>query len=278
MRLKYDDPRTVKIVERQRTSTGPENNTDRNRTPIPGSSNVSGIEIRMLPPLIKNNRTIKFWPFPGKAKLYCVTLVVSDVANQLFGHLDLNSFAKVGDNERLPVNKTIFYWEKPDDDTPAPNQVHVMSSIIKSKGALREAGNILASLKTDNEYSELIEQLSVLSTNVSTYNMVRDISLQLSKLIGQYLGRIEDRPLGAAIHSFTRLHGDWDELGVKPFQVISDNVDFNFELVVRDHERYQLSQRQVLLSPEAEKVRAGCEQMIPIFNHPSGVGSSKSSR
>jgi hypothetical protein len=79
------------------TSLAPATNIDRNRTPTPGSGQVSGIEMRMLSPLIKNNRTIKFRPFPGKAKLYSVTLVVSDLANQLYGHLDFDSFAKAGE-------------------------------------------------------------------------------------------------------------------------------------------------------------------------------------
>jgi hypothetical protein len=236
----------------------------RNRSPVPGSSQVSGIEIRMLPPLIKNNRTPKFWPFPGKAKLYVITIVISDAANQLLGQMDLSSFARIGDGEKLPVNKTIFYWEKPDKETPAPNQVHVMSSIIKSKGALREAGKILGSIRTDNEYQQLLRQLSVLGSDVASYNIVTGIAQQITALIGTYLGRIEDRPIGAAVHSFTRLHGDWDELGIKPFQVITDNVDFNFELVVRDEERYILQHRDVLLPASTQAAKGYRSEMLPL--------------
>lgn len=119
--LKFDNPRTIRFSNRQNVTTGPESYIDRNRTPVPGSSSVSGIEIRMLPPLIKNNRTPKFWPFPGRAKLYVITIVISDAANQLLGQMDLNSFARIGDGEKLPINRTIYYWEKPDKGTPAPN-------------------------------------------------------------------------------------------------------------------------------------------------------------
>lgn len=263
-KLKFDNRRTTNFTNRQNISTGPESDVQRSRrSPVPGSSQVSGIEIRMLPPLIKNNRTPKFWPFPGKAKLYIITIVISDVANQLLGQMDLNTFAKVGDGEILPVNKTIFYWEKPDKETAAPNQVHIMSSVIKSKGALREAGNILGSIRTDSEYQQLLAQLSTLSTNMASYNMVKDIALQLTTLIGTYLGRIDDRPIGAAVHSFTRLRGDWDDLGVKPFQVITDNVDFNFELVVRDEERYMLQHREILL-PGKQAAKGVMGEMIPL--------------
>lgn len=121
-----------------------------------------------------------------------------------------------------------------------------MTSVIKSKGALREAGNLLGSIKSDNQYQSLIKQLSVISSDIASYNMVTEIAQQITAIIGSYLGRIDDKPIGAAVHSFTRLHGDWDELGIKPFQVITDNVDFNFELVVRDEERYMLQHREIL--------------------------------
>jgi len=52
---------------------------------IPFSGDVAGIELRMLPPLIRDNHTLSCWPFPGRARLYCLTLVISDAANQLTG-------------------------------------------------------------------------------------------------------------------------------------------------------------------------------------------------
>ena len=263
-KLKFDNPRTIKHSNRYNTTFSPEGLTERSRSPVPGSSQVSGIEIRMLPPLIKNNRTPKFWPFPGKAKLYVITIVISDAANQLLGQMDLNTFAKVGDGEKLPITKTIFYWEKPGKETPAPNQVHIMSSVIKSKGALREAGKILGSIRTDNQYQQLIRQLSTLSTDLASYSLVTDIAQQITTLIGSYLGRVEDRPIGAAVHSFTRLHGDWDELGIKQFQVITDNVDFNFELVVRDEERYILQHHEELLPAGKLAARGSIAEMIPL--------------
>ena len=264
MKLKFDNPRTITRSNRSNATFTPEGLTTRSHSPVPGSSQVSGIEIRMLPPLIKNNTTPKFWPFPGRAKLYVITIVISDVANQLLGQLDLNTFAKIGDGEKLPITKTIFYWEKPGKDTPAPNQVHIMSSVIKSKGALREVGRIMGSIRTDSQYQQLINQLSTLSTDLSSYNLVTEIAQQVTTLIGSYLGRIDDRPIGAAVHSFTRLHGDWDELGIKPFQVITDNVDFNFELVVRDEERYILQHHEELQPTGKIAAKGYSGEMIPL--------------
>jgi hypothetical protein len=262
--MRFTDNQTIRIVERQRTTTPPEGNIERARFSVPGSSDVAGIELRMLPPLIKDNRTIKFWPFPGKAKLYCLTMIISDVANQLKGHMDLNGFANIGNGEYLPINKTIFYWEKPGNDTPAPNQLHVVCSIIKSKGRLRDVGNILSGVREDNEYKTLINQLSGLATNAANFNLVTEISLQLMALIGRYMGRVEDRPIGAVVHSFTRLHGDWDELGVKPIHVSTRNVDFDFELVVRDEERYILEHRQVFLPTGKQPVSYSSEPLMPM--------------
>jgi hypothetical protein len=262
--MRFNDNQTVRVIQRQRTSGTPEGNIERVRSSVPGSSDVAGIELRMLPPFIKNNRTIKFWPFPGKARLYCLTLIISDATNQLKGQMDLNGFANIGNGEYLPVNKTIFYWEKPDKDTLAPNQLHVMSSIIKSKGRLRDVGNILSSVRGDNEYKTLINQLSGLASSAANFNLITEISMQLTTLIGRYLGRIDDKPIGAVVHSFTRLHGDWDELGIKPVHVTTKDVDFDFELVVRDESRYILQHREVLLPVNKQAVKYSGEEMIPL--------------
>src|SRR5687767_3371633 len=82
--------------------------TKKGITGIGNSSAATGIEVRMLPPLIKDNRTERIFPFPGFAKLYCVTIIVSDLPNQTVGGIDLDKFPRIGDNEHLPINKTLF--------------------------------------------------------------------------------------------------------------------------------------------------------------------------
>jgi hypothetical protein len=203
---------------------------------IPSSEDVAGIELRMLPPYIRDNHTLQLRPFfPGRAKLYCLTLVVSDAANQLYGLMDLNAFPRVGRNEYLPINKTIFYWEA-GNGAKAPNQVHVMCSVIKSKESLREAGQVLEQAKEDGEYQHLVSQLSALDGDVSLA-AVSQLTLQIAGVVGRYLGRVEDHPLGTVVQSFTRLHGDWDRLGITPIATGTQDVDFAFDLVIRDRER-----------------------------------------
>src|SRR5215203_2266331 len=93
---------------------------------IPSAKDISGIEIRLLPPYIIDNRTERIWPFPGYARLYCLVIVVSDVDNQMAGNIDLKGFQRIGDREHLPINKTIFYWQQKSKTETSPTQVHVM--------------------------------------------------------------------------------------------------------------------------------------------------------
>ncbi|WP_110997988.1 hypothetical protein [Taibaiella soli] len=206
---------------------------------VPSSVDVSGIELRMLPPFIRDNRTLRIWPFPGYAKLYCLTIVISDVANQLTGLMDLNAFPRIGKNEFLPVNKSIFYWEDKDGASQAPNQLHTMCSVIKSKESLRETGDIMTHVKDDAEYKSLVDKLSSVVADTASFAAVTNISMQIANIVGQYLGKVDDKPIGTVVNSYTRLHGDWDKLGITPIAAATKNVDFNFELVIRDRNREQ---------------------------------------
>jgi hypothetical protein len=219
---------------------------------IHSSGDVAGIEIRMLPPAVRNNHTVSVWPFPGRARLYCLTLVVSDAANQLTGLMDLNAFPRVADGDLLPINKTIYYWQ----DSGAtlakpPSQVHVMCSIIKSKEALRETAGVLASVKDDPGYKGIIEELGATLTNAPSFNAITALTMQAAHIVGRYLGRVDDQPIGTVINSFTRLHGDWDRLGINPVKVRTRDVDFDFELIIRDQYRRQAAAPARLILPAA---------------------------
>ncbi|HRO41887.1 MAG TPA: hypothetical protein PL009_03585 [Flavipsychrobacter sp.] len=255
MPIQFNDPRTTKILNTHIASVTPANLSVKDeRNFIPDSGDVAGIELRMLPPYIRNNRTPRFLFFPGNARLYCLTMVISDVANQLAGIMDLNGFHAVGDNEFLPINKTIFYWENDSIDADAPNQVHIVSSIIKCKERLRNTGSILTTVKEDNEYKDLIDTLSSVVSDTVNFNLVANISLQLAKIVGRYMGKVDDQPIGTAINSFTRLHGDWDKLGITPVNVATKNVDFRYELIVRDKERLAFEKTITSGRTEIQKV------------------------
>lgn len=201
---------------------------------IEGSKDVSGIELRLVPPYIKDNHTERVWPFPGFAKLYCLTIVVSDAVNQLAGAIDLKGFPRIGDNEYLPINKTIFYWQTENETDKSPSQVHAFCSIIKSKEGLRDAGKILSDIKDDKQYKDLAGTLSSIAKDATRFNMVADTIMQLAGIVGRYLGSVEDKPIGTVINSYTTLHGDFDNAGITSLLYNTPDVDFKFELIVRN--------------------------------------------
>src|SRR6476660_3096458 len=201
---------------------------------VESSKDVSGIEIRMLPPFIKNNHTAPVLFFKGFAKMYCLTIVVSDATNQLAGNIDLKGFPRIGDNEYLPINKTVFYWQSQNDTDKAPNQVHVLCSVLKSKQALRDTGKILGDIKNDEDYKGLVGDLGNIAKDAAKFNVVTDIMVQLASVVGKYMGNVEDKPIGTIINSYTTLHGDFDNPGITPLVYATPDTDFHFEVVVRN--------------------------------------------
>ncbi len=239
---------------------------DQNHSIIHSSGDVAGIELRMLPPLVRDNHTLAFWPFPGRARLYCLTLVVSDASNQLSGLMELNAFPRIGSGDCLPINKTIYYWQEEEGGiAKPPGQVHVMCSIIKSKEALRETADVLASVKDDEGYKSIISELSNVLTNASSLTAVTSLTMQAAHIVGRYLGKVDDQPIGTVVNSFTRLHGDWDRLGISPVTVKTRDVDFSFELIIRDQYRRQMEQAGTLILPIAYRPSPeGVAVMVPM--------------
>ncbi|MGX5818935.1 hypothetical protein ACWKWU_12105 [Chitinophaga lutea] len=197
---------------------------------IPDSKALTGIEVRLLPPLIKDNSTTPFIVFPGRAKLYCLTIVVSDASNQLVGGIDLQGFPRIGDNEHLPINKTIYYWQQNAKSRKAPTQIHVFCSVVKSKAALRDTAGILQAVKDDDAYKSVLKTLA----GATPAGAALDVITQIAGIAGRYLGDVEDKPVGTMLNSFTALRGDFDEEGVRKVGLQTRNVDFELELTVRD--------------------------------------------
>ncbi|MDQ3276720.1 MAG: hypothetical protein M3Q06_00225 [Bacteroidota bacterium] len=219
---------------------------------IDTSADVTGIELRMLPPYIKDNRTDKVWPFPGYAKLYCLTLVASNVTNQLIGTIDLQGFPRIDDKESLPINKSIYLWQAEKKEDKAPNQIHVFCSVVKSKQSLRDVGEILSKVKEDAEYKDLIGSLAKLAKDAAKFNVATDVLTSVASVVGRHLGKVEDKPLGTVINSYTTLFGDFDKLGVSPLVYATRNVDFNFKMVVRSKEEKLATTRTITEKPELE--------------------------
>jgi hypothetical protein len=200
---------------------------------IPTSDKLTGIELRLLPPFVKDNNTEPFLVFKGFAKLYCLTIVVSDINNQLLGGIDLQGFPRIGDNEHLPINKTIFYWQQNETDKLPPKQIHTMCAVIKSKKDLRETGKVMADLKNDEEYKSLLGTVTGLVSNASPAGVALDVINQVAGIVGRYLGNVEDKPVGTIINSFTDIRGDFDHEGVRKQAFETKKVNFEMEVIVR---------------------------------------------
>ena len=236
MAINFLDPETTGVSNGNIKIAGPLSALTKSEIAslIKTSKDVSGVELRMLPPLIKDNHTASVWPFPGFSKLYCLTLVVSDIPNQSVGNIDLTGFPRIGDHEHLPINKTIFYWQSTNKKDDGPNQIHTMCSVMKSKQDLRDVGTVLASVKDDSEYKTLLGALSKAAKDVAKFNLVTDILVQVAGVIGKHLGKVEDKPLGTIINSYTTLHGDFDKMGISPLLYSTKDVDFEFQMIVRN--------------------------------------------
>lgn len=199
---------------------------------ITRSKQLSGIELRIRSVFIKNNRTIKFWPFPGLANLYLVFFIVSDTPNQSLWPVKVITFPGVDDNDSLPTNETIFYYAD-EHGIDMPSQLHLVATVVKSKKGMRNAGAIMEQLQKDVHYDNLLQKVTAMTRNATTTGAIIESIKDLSHLVGQYLGKVEDRPLATAMKSFTALAGDWDEAGTRTVTIPTRNVDFAFDLIVK---------------------------------------------
>lgn len=204
-------------------------------THVPSSNELSGIELRLLPPFVIDNNTTPVFPFPGFAKVYVLTIVVSDADNQVVGGIDLQGFPRIGDKEHLPVNKTIFYWQHSVKSAQPPSQVHVFCSVLKSKSGLRKAGEVMTDLQKDAEYKSVLKTIAGLSSG--GVGVALNLISQVAGIVGKYLGQVEDKPLGTVVNSYTALRGDFDITGVNRKTYPTKKINFELELVVRDSER-----------------------------------------
>lgn len=209
---------------------------------IPTTGEISGIELRLSRAHILNNKTPKIGPFPGYAKIYFLTLVVSDIQNQAV-FVDIKGFPKVDSKEDLPIDNTLYYWKKSTGNSTAPSQLHVFTSIIKSKQSLRDAGKILQELKEDEGYKSAIKTVVSVVTSATPAAPVLDQITNLANIIGKFLGKVEDKPLISVLQSYTDINGDFDVLGKIPKEYRSRYAILGLSLTVRDKEREREANR-----------------------------------
>ena len=203
---------------------------------IPTSGKVTGIEVRLSKAHIVDNKTPKILIFPGYAKIYLLTIVASDLENQA-PVLNLKSFAKVGDNESLPVDASIFYWKEEEGSLQSPSQIHTLVSIIKSKEGLRNVGEILSEVQEDEGFKNISKSFTTLAKNVAAQGAISSLLLDMSTILGRFLGDVEDKPLLTWVQSFTDINGDFDVLGKTTTSRKNKWAEANLSIIIRDKDR-----------------------------------------
>lgn len=202
---------------------------------IPNSQTVTGLEVRLSRVLVKNNRTPQVWPFPGFADVYLLLVVFDDIQPEP-QNLTLSGFARIDDNEDLPVDKTAYFWKQNDGAPgPVPSQVHVLLSVLKSKKRLRNTGTILAQARESQDYRDLVGQ--VVGAIAGAPTQAAEVLLRLGAVVGNLLKDVEDKPLFTQVVTFTDINGDFDNLGKTPVVKMNDNVQTTLTLIVRDPAR-----------------------------------------
>lgn len=216
---------------------------------IPTSDQISGIEVRLSRGYIKDNKTKPVFPFPGLAKVYFINLVVSDVSPADID-ISLEGFEKVGDGHNLAVDRTLFYWKKTANTARVPSQIHLMSSLIKSKQDLREAAEIMSKAQEDTRYRSLTESLGGILRGGADGN-VSKIVLNIAGIIGGYLGKVDDKPLLTRFQSFTDLGGDFNQLGQKEHPFENNYAIMNYSIYIRDAIRQKEAEARIPVAAAA---------------------------
>jgi len=206
------------------------------RSAIPTTRDISGIEIRLNHVIVKDNNTPKFLVFPGRADVYFINIVVSDL-EAASTSLDLKGFEKIKDGDSLSVDKTLYFWKKKNDIDLSPSQIHVFSSIVKSKESLRDSGTLISSVQNDGDYKNIVSTIGNTIKNAATFNVISSSIFSIAGIVGKYLGKVEDRPLLSWFQSFTDLGGDFDPLGETKKHAENNYAAMNLALIVRDKER-----------------------------------------
>jgi hypothetical protein len=203
---------------------------------IPTSKDISGIEIRLSNVTILDNKTPKVFPFPGYAKVYFVNLVVSDLSADAIS-LDLNGFEKVDDGDKLSLDRTLFSWKQTGSSTIVPSQIHVFSSLIKSKQPLRDVAKIMADVKNDSNYKDTVSSLDTILKTASSVTNISTLIFQVAGIVGGFLGKVDDKPLLTWVQSFTDINGDFDILGKTDKNAANKFASMNLSITIRDKDR-----------------------------------------
>src|ERR1044072_6890547 len=116
--------------------------------------------------------------------------------------LNLSGFEKVDDRQTLAVNRTLFFWKKTNEDPKPPSQIHILSSLLKSKKGLRDTAAVLAKAKDDSKFKDLTSQLGTIVKTASNFSNISNIVFEVASIVGGFLEPVEDKPS----HTLSKLH------------------------------------------------------------------------
>lgn len=205
---------------------------------MPQHADISGLELRLANVTIRDNNTPAVFPFPGYAKLYFLCIVATSAPQDGY-RLDLRSFEKVDDGDALHIDKTLYYWKKEKPTDVAPAQLHVFTSLIKSKQPLRDVAAVLSELYRDSSYKLLTATLHNLLKGATTPPDISNLLFNIAGIAGKYMGKTDNRPLLSWHQGFTDISGDGEVLGKTEKQAANRYASMTLSLVVRDSQRME---------------------------------------
>jgi hypothetical protein len=149
--------------------------------------------------------------------------------------VSIEGFADIDDGEILPLERTAYLWQKSEKSPTAPNQIHLVVSVIKSKKGVRKLGAALKELQGKAEYKSAVAAIAAAATSGAP--AIAEGVVLLTRLIGGLLSNVEDVPLFTQALSFTGINGDFDSLGRHIHLKGNKNVSMKVALTVRDANR-----------------------------------------
>lgn len=151
--------------------------------------------------------------------------------------LDLKGFEKVNDGDSLNVDRTLYFWQEEDNSKTAPTQVHIFTSLLKSKQDLRNVSEVLMQIHNDEDYKNLVSNLGTMLKTASQLANISNVIFNVAAIAGKYLGKVEDKPLLTWFQSFTNINGDWDHDGKTEKKADNKYAGMKLICIVRDKDR-----------------------------------------
>lgn len=196
-------------------------------------TSIGAIELRLPSVVVQDNNTPAVFPYPGYAKLYLLCIVATS-ANTGGYQLHLRSFDGVASGDALSMDKNIYGWKKDKPTEVAPAQIHVFTSLIKSKQPLRDVAAVLSELYRDASYKLLTATLDKLIKGATIPTDISNLLFNIAGIAGKYLEKVDERPLLTWYQSFTGIGNEGTPLGKTARMAANQYAAIHLSLLVRN--------------------------------------------